>query len=152
MRAATLHEDKCSFLIICHSVLLRMRNISDRRCRENQNTHFLLNSFFFFLFFPLSFQKLCHLWDNVKKTWYSQAGHRWQCSECASHTGYLSYKYTLRICTTVIAFPLQQWLYKHALMLLNTCIVCHVVPTLNSSTLSGFITCLYVVILSCILY
>jgi len=62
------------------------------------------------------------------------------------------YKHTLRICTTVIGFPLQQWLYKRALMLINTCIVCHVVPKLNSSTLSGFITCLYVLILSCILY
>jgi len=23
-----------------------MRNVSDKRCRENQNTHFMLNNFF----------------------------------------------------------------------------------------------------------
>ena len=36
------------FLIIPLSVLLRMRNtfISDKRCRQNQNTHFMFNVFF----------------------------------------------------------------------------------------------------------
>jgi hypothetical protein len=34
------------FLIISHSFLLRMRNVSDKRCRENQNTHFVLINFF----------------------------------------------------------------------------------------------------------
>jgi hypothetical protein len=29
------------------SILLRMRNVSDKR-RENQNTHFMFNNFFFF--------------------------------------------------------------------------------------------------------
>jgi len=38
--AGTLHEDRCSFFIISRSFLLRMKNISDKRCRENQNTHF----------------------------------------------------------------------------------------------------------------
>jgi hypothetical protein len=37
----TLHEDRYTFLIIILSVLLRMRNFSDKYCRENQNTHFL---------------------------------------------------------------------------------------------------------------
>jgi len=46
------------------------------------------------------------------------------------------YKHTLRICTYVIPFPLQQWLNKCTLMLLNTCIVCRLVSKLNSSTLS----------------
>jgi hypothetical protein len=34
----TLHEDLCTFIIF-RSFFLRMRNISDRSCRENQNTH-----------------------------------------------------------------------------------------------------------------
>jgi len=25
-----------------------MRNVSDKRCRENQNTHFVFSNFFFF--------------------------------------------------------------------------------------------------------
>jgi hypothetical protein len=44
------------FLIIPRSFLFRMRNVSDKSCRENQNTH--LNNFFF--------RKSCLLWDNVE--------------------------------------------------------------------------------------
>jgi len=29
------------------SFLLRMRNVSDKSCRENQNKHFMFNNFFF---------------------------------------------------------------------------------------------------------
>ena len=36
--------------------LLRMRNVSDRSCRENQNTHFCWITFS---------RKSCRLWDNV---------------------------------------------------------------------------------------
>jgi len=41
-----LHVDKYTFFIILHSVLLRMRNVSDKSCRENQNTHFMFKNFF----------------------------------------------------------------------------------------------------------
>jgi len=59
----TLHENQYTFFIISYSVLLRMRNVSDKSCRESQKTHFMLNNFF---------QKLCHLWDNVEE--YCKAG------------------------------------------------------------------------------
>jgi len=36
----TLHEDKYMVLIICCSVLFRMKKVSDKRCRQNQNKHF----------------------------------------------------------------------------------------------------------------
>jgi hypothetical protein len=36
--------------IISRSVPLRMRNVSDKRCKENQNTHFMFNTYFFFFF------------------------------------------------------------------------------------------------------
>jgi hypothetical protein len=49
----TLHEDLCTFMIISRSILLRMRNVSDRSCTENQNSDF--------------FRKSCRLWDNVEK-------------------------------------------------------------------------------------
>jgi hypothetical protein len=43
----TLHEaDRCAFLIVSRSVLLRTRNVSDKSCRENQNTHFVFSSIF----------------------------------------------------------------------------------------------------------
>jgi hypothetical protein len=43
--ADTLHEDQYTFLIISRSFLLRVRNVSFKRCRENQNTHFMSNIF-----------------------------------------------------------------------------------------------------------
>ena len=47
-----LNEDEYTFFIISHSGLLTMRNILDKQCRQNQNTHFTPITFFF---------KLCHL-------------------------------------------------------------------------------------------
>ena len=44
---ATLHEDQYTFLIISRSVLLIMRNVSDKTCTENGNTHFMISDFFF---------------------------------------------------------------------------------------------------------
>ena len=44
----TLHEDQQTFSILSRSFLLRMKNISDKSCRETPNTHFTFNNFFFF--------------------------------------------------------------------------------------------------------
>jgi hypothetical protein len=42
----TLHEaDRYTFFISL-SVLLRMRNVSDKSCTENQNTYFTYSNFF----------------------------------------------------------------------------------------------------------
>ena len=46
--AGTLREDPSTFMIIFRSVLLRMRNTSDKSCTENQNTHFVFSNFLFF--------------------------------------------------------------------------------------------------------
>ena len=43
----TLHDDQYTFLGIARSVLLKMKNISDKICREKENT--LLFSATFFL-------------------------------------------------------------------------------------------------------
>ena len=42
----TLHENVFTFMIITRLVILKMRNVSDKRCRENQNTRFIFNNFF----------------------------------------------------------------------------------------------------------
>jgi len=47
-------------MIVCQLIVLRMRSVTDKCCRENQNTHFMFKNFFFL-------QKFCHLWDNVEK-------------------------------------------------------------------------------------
>jgi len=41
----TLREDQYTFVIIYRSVL-KIGNISDKSCGENQNTHFVFNNFF----------------------------------------------------------------------------------------------------------
>ena len=38
----TLQEDQYTFLITSHSVLLRMRNVSDKLSRENGNKFYIL--------------------------------------------------------------------------------------------------------------
>jgi hypothetical protein len=43
---STLHDDICTFLTISCWITLRMKNVSDKRCRGNQNTHFIFNNFF----------------------------------------------------------------------------------------------------------
>jgi len=51
------------FLLIISRSILRMRNVSDTKCIENQNTNFILSNFFFFL------PKICAtyeiMWDNI---------------------------------------------------------------------------------------
>ena len=42
----TIRADQYTFLIISRSILLRMRNVSDKSCREYQNTHFVSSSSF----------------------------------------------------------------------------------------------------------
>ena len=59
------NNNNITFLIISRWILLRMGNISDKSCRENQNAHFMCN---------ISSQKLCRLWDNMQK----YGTHRWQ--------------------------------------------------------------------------
>ena len=78
-------------MIISHSVLVRLRNVSDKICRENQNTQFMLKNFFL---------KNCHLWSNVKKC--SRAR---QATDCDTvHALYMldviGYRHKLRIWNT----------------------------------------------------
>jgi len=70
----TLHEDRYAFLFISRLIFLRMRNISDKSCRENQNTHFMLNSFS---------RESCPLWDNVEI--YCRAGQATDDSTAHAH-------------------------------------------------------------------
>jgi hypothetical protein len=37
-----------TFMTVSRQILLRMRNVLDKICRENQNAHFIFNNFFFF--------------------------------------------------------------------------------------------------------
>ena len=42
----TLHEDQHTFFIISRSVILRMRNVWNKICKENQDIRFVFNNFY----------------------------------------------------------------------------------------------------------
>ena len=69
----TLHEDVCMFVISCW-ILLCMRNISDKSCREEQiKTHISYSI--------TSFPKIMPFMGCCGKMWYNQTGHTWSCVE-----------------------------------------------------------------------
>jgi hypothetical protein len=52
LKSGTLHPDQYTFLVIYRSVLLRMKNVSGKSCRETRNTHFMFNNFFIWKIVP----------------------------------------------------------------------------------------------------
>jgi len=95
--------------IVSRSVILRMRNVSDKIYRENQNTHFVFNNFFLF-------RKSCLLWDKGEK--YCKAGKPhmtiwrmriacWIPKATNTHSEYVIF----------IAFLQQKWLHERAWIL-----------------------------------
>jgi hypothetical protein len=88
---ATLHEHQYTFSIISRSVHLRMKNVSDKRYRENQNTFFCPVTFF---------RKSCRLWDKVENN-VERGRPQWQYGPYALHAGYLRLQiYTHRLWNT----------------------------------------------------
>jgi hypothetical protein len=53
----------CTFMVVSHWILPRMKYTSDQSFRENQNSHFMFKNIL---------QKPSRLWDNVKK--YGRTG------------------------------------------------------------------------------
>jgi hypothetical protein len=110
--AGTLREDQYTFVIIYCSFLLRMRNISDKTCTEDQHTHFMFTNFL---------KKMCSLWANVEK-YNTPRGNRWQHGARAFHAGYPRIQtHTFGICNTycfsntimVVQMPLNIMFYVH---------------------------------------
>ena len=54
-----LGEDLRTFMVVSRWILLRIRNVSDKSCNENE-THILRSTIFFS-------RKSSRLWDNVEK-------------------------------------------------------------------------------------
>jgi hypothetical protein len=68
------------------------RNVSDKCCGENQNTHFMNN-----IFSPENHAVYEIMWKNIVQ----QTGHVWQHDACAFRSVYLRLpKHTLRVCNT----------------------------------------------------
>ena len=123
----TSHEDQYTFLIISRSVLLGMRNGSEKCCRENKNKHFIFSNIFFF-------RKSCRLWINVEKNivqpdmqqitvWRMRIA-CWIPKTTNIHSEYVA----------LIAFELQQRLHERTSLLCYTYFVCLVLSdgSLNS--------------------
>ena len=75
-----LHEDVFKFMTVSLRILLRMRNILNLNCRENQNTHFL-----FSIFFPESRAFYEIMWKNMIETDRLQMTIHY--GACALHAG-----------------------------------------------------------------
>ena len=122
--AGTLRENRCTFMIISREIRLRMRNVSDKICKENQNTHFVFNNS------PLPPPKIVPFVRKCGKIWYSRAGHRWQYTTahayCTLHT--LGYRHTLRIFNT--------YCFSTATKVTRTRQKCYVIRTLPVSSTS----------------
>ena len=82
------------FFIITRSVLFRMRNVSDKSCRENQNTHLVFSNYFFLqngAVYEIMWKNNVHPGRPQMTIWRA----------CALHAGYLRLQiHTLRICNT----------------------------------------------------
>ena len=101
-----LHDYLCTFMIFSRGIVLRMRNLSDRSCRENQSTHIWGS----IIFFPPKIVPF--IWDNVGK--YGTAGNTtvirhmrvacWVAKAANTHSHYI----------ILIAVERQQWLRERA--------------------------------------
>jgi hypothetical protein len=116
----TLHDNLCTFMKISCSVL-RMRNIWDKSCRENQNTHFMFSNLFS---------------ENyaiyVEKCGRARQGTDDSVVWCMWFVCWMTKATcTYPECVILIAFPQQQWLCKHTsvlrymyiAVLVNVCIL-----------------------------
>jgi len=96
-----------TFLIMSRSVLLRTRNVSDKSCRRNQNTHFVFSSVFFFE--NRAVYEI--IWKNI-----TEPGRPQMRIPKATNT------YSVYV--ILIAFPLQQWLHERVSVLRRNALSC----------------------------
>jgi hypothetical protein len=78
-------------MIISRSVLLIMKNVSDKSYRGNQNTRFMFDNYF---------RKSWLLWHNVEK--YSSAGH------ATDYNIIRRMRFSCRITNVQVKFALEQ--------------------------------------------
>jgi len=88
-----------------------MRNVSDKSCRENQNTHFVFSNFFFEnrAVYEIMWENIVQP-DGPQTTIWRMRISRWVPKATNTHSEYV----------TRIAFPLQRWLHERVSMLRYT--------------------------------
>jgi len=109
-----LYKDQYTFLIISRSFLLRMRNVSDKRCRENQSTHFVFSK----SARPENLGVCEIMWKNIPQTtiWHMRIA-CWITKATHTHSEYV----------TLTAFPLKQRLQELVPLLRFTYTACLVI-------------------------
>jgi hypothetical protein len=102
-------------MIILHEILLRMRNVSDKSCRENHNIYCTVNNFFpkIVSFYEIMCKNMVETdssYDDIKwhisLTW-------WITKATITHSEHI----------ILIVFPWQPWLHKFSSML-HLCVYC----------------------------
>jgi hypothetical protein len=140
----TLREDQYTFLILSCSFLLRMRNVPDKSCRENQKTHFVFNKFFSKIvpFVIIMWKNMVQSDRPRMRIWRMRIA-CWIPKATNTHSVYAIF----------IALPLQQWLHERASVLRQTWIAilpvtavqamrwCHLPSTCPDIATSGFPEC-----------
>jgi hypothetical protein len=117
-KTGTLHEDQYTFLIISHSFLLTMRNVSETFV---QNIRTLILCSVNFYFKNRSLYEI--LWKNIVEPDRTQKT-IWRTASWIPKATNVHLKYIM-----LIACPLQQRLHKHPLILRYTYIACLVIST-----------------------
>jgi hypothetical protein len=118
-------------MVISRWILLTIRNVLDKSCRENQNTHFCSVAFL---------QKSFRLWDNVEKSgreidrtkmaiwrrvawWIGKATRAQVHARARAPTHVLTRTHSQKV-VILIALPQQQWLRERAWIFRYTSIDC----------------------------
>ena len=86
------------------AVFFRMRNVPYKSCRENQNTHFVFNNFFFKRAVSEIMWKNMVDWSRSHMTILHMDIACWIPKAANSYSEYV----------ILTAFPLQQWLHERA--------------------------------------
>jgi hypothetical protein len=106
-------KNKCTVVIVSHSVLFIMKSVLGNICTETQNTHFVINNIFYSI---VTFMRLCG------KILYSRPEHRWKYSAYTLHAICQSVRkpsqnmyYCFSTATMVAGTRLNVRLYVHCL-------------------------------------
>ena len=112
---STLHEDRCTFMVISCWILLRMRNVSDKFVQKIK-THFVFNNFFFEnrVVYEVMWKYIVER-ERPRLTIIRRMHiERWITKATDTNSKYV----------ILIAFPLQQWLDERTSMLRFTYFAC----------------------------
>jgi hypothetical protein len=115
----TLHEDLYKLFIIFRSHLLRIKNVSDKSCREKQNTLVISKVFLCLDVYEIMSKNIDKPGSSQKKMWPVHIAY-WIPSSTNTRSEYVIFT----------ACPLQIWFHERSGMLRYTYRVCRVIMML----------------------